>query len=224
MDLLQSISAIFGTNQHVAGAQGNPVDGAQGADGLQKLLGPAALGGIAGILFGGKGISSAIKGALVTGGGAYLWDKYKDRFREHNVDDPQFQASTTSRPAERAERMIRAMIYAAKSDGHIDDDEKKRISQELSQLNLGQQGQEIVNAAINEPLDPTLVAKGVTDEEEALQLFTLSSASINLDNFMEKNYLEALAKALHIPEDVKEDILARIQGKEPPTEHTIDIK
>lgn len=224
MDLLQTISGIFGTNQHVAGAQGNPVDGAQGVDGLQKLLGPAALGSLAGVLFGGKGIGSAIKGALVGGGGAYLWDKYKDRFREHNSNDPQFQGSTASRPAERAERVIRAMIYAAKADGHIDDDEKSRIIKQLQGMSLGQQGQEIVNAAMNEPLDPTMVAKGVTDEEEALQLFTLSCAAINIDNFLEKNYLDALATALHIPNDVKSDIEARMQGKEPSGEQTITIK
>lgn len=224
MDLLQTISAMFGTNQHVAGAQGNPVDGAQGAEGLQKLLGPAALGGIAGLLFGKKGISSAIKGAMLTGGGAYLWDKYKDRFRQSNADNPQFQGSTVSRPAERAARMIRAMIYAAKADGHIDEDEKARIGQQLNAMNLGQQAQEIVNAALSEPLDPTQVAHGVTDEEEALQLFTLSCASINVDNNMERNYIDALANALRIPNDVKSDIEARLQGKIPPDEQTISIK
>lgn len=225
MDLLQTISSMFGTNQHVAGAQGNPVDGAQGLEGLQKLLGPAALGGLAGALFGGKGaLGSALKGAMVAGGGAYLWDKYKDRFREHNVDEPQFQGgSTTSRPAERAERMIRAMIYAAKADGHIDDTEKAKIIQQLKTMNLGQHGQEIVNKALQEPLDPVVVAKGVTDEEEALQLFALSCAAITLDNALEKNYIDSLAQALYIPNDIKVDIENKIHGRENSNEQTITI-
>lgn len=224
MDLLQQISSMFGTNQHVAGAQGNPTDGAQGMEGLQKLLGPAALGGLAGMLLGGKGLSSALKGAIAVGGGSYLWDKYKDRFRQHNANDPQFQGSTASAPAERAARMIRAMIFAAKADGHIDEDEKTKILAQIKNMNLGQQGQEIVNAAMAEPLDAAAIAKGVTDEEEALQLFTLSCAAINVDNYMEKNYVDSLAKSLHIPDDIKNDLMARLQGKTPDDEHNITIK
>lgn len=224
MDFLQTISSMFGTNQHVAGAQGNPVNEAQGLEGLQKLLGPAALGGLAGALFGGKGaIGGALKGAMVASGGAYLWDKYKDRFREHNVDEPQFQGSTSSRPAERAERMIRAMIYAAKADGHIDDSEKEKILQQIKSMNLGQQGQEIVNKALQEPLDPRVVAKGVTDEEEALQVFALSCAVISLDNALEKNYIDSLAHALYIPDDLKVDLENKIHGKPGSNEQTITI-
>lgn len=224
MDLLQTISGLFGTNQHVAGAQGNPVDGAQGLEGLQKLLGPAALGGLAGALFGKKSITGALKGAMVASGGAYLWDKYKDRFREYNAEEPQFQGgSTTSRPAERAERMIRAMIYAAKADGHIDDLEKTKIVAQIKQMNLGQQGQEVVNKALQDPLDPTEIARGVTDEEEALQLFALSCASISLDNALEKNYIDSLAQALYIPNDIKTDIENKIHGREHSGEQTITI-
>lgn len=213
MDLLQAVTSMFGTNQSVAGAQGTPTDNAQGADGLHKLLGPAALGGLAGILFGGKGIGGAIKGALVGGGGAYLWDEYKKRFREDNASDPQFQGGAASAPAERAQRIIRAMIYAAKADGRIDDKEKAGINEKIKALGIGQQAQQIVDAAMIEPLEPARVAEGVMDEEEALQLFTLSVASIKIDNFMEQSYIGGLASALHIPNDVRDQIIQKVQSQ-----------
>ncbi len=210
MDLLENISSMFGTNLNTRGAQGTPVPDLNGAEGLQKLLAPAALGGLAALLFGGKGIGSAIKGALLGGGGAYLWNQYKDKFREKNVDNPQFQGGSMSPPAERTERVIRALIYAAKADGHIDDDERARINAHIQGMNAGDAAARIVNAAMNEPLDPALVAQGVMDEEEALQLFTLSCACSNVDNALEKNYLDALAEALHIPREVRDDIAAKI--------------
>lgn len=210
MDLLENISRLFGTNQNTAGAQGSPVTDIAGPDGLQQLLGPAALGGLAGLLLGGKGISGAIKGAIVGGGGAFLWNQYKAKFREKNVAEPQFQGGAVSAPAERTERMIRAIIYAAKADGHIDDQEQDNITKQVQAMKLGEAAQRIVSAAMSEPLDANAVASGVMDEEEALQLFTVSCAAVNIDNSMERNYIDTLAVALHIPRDVARDIEDKI--------------
>ncbi len=212
MDLLRDIAGMFGTTQLTPGAQGSPSTDVKGAQGLNKLLGPAALGGIAGVLLGGKGIGGLLKGALVGGGGAYLWDQYKKRFREDNSANPQFQTGTISPAGERAERAIRAMIYAARADGNIDKQERDSIMQKLTAMNLGREGQQVVQAAMNENVDPAAVARGVMDEEEALQLFTLTCTVVKSDNFMEKQYLDGLAEALHIPADVKADIESKVHG------------
>ncbi|MCD8351702.1 MAG: DUF533 domain-containing protein [Planctomycetaceae bacterium] len=207
MDLLQTIAGMFGTNQRTAGAQGVPNDDAQGIEGLKELLGPTALGGLAGVLFGGKG--GAMKGAALAGAGTLLWNHYKKRFREENTDDPQYEGGAFSPPAERGERMIRALIYAARADGHVDQDEQDKLQAAIQSLNLGKQADRIVSAAMNEPVDPATVAKGIMDEEEALQIFTLSCSALTIDNFMEKSYLRGLADALHIPEDVRDDIMTK---------------
>lgn len=212
MDILSTIAGMFGTNQRTAGAQGIPTDGAQGVEGLQELLGPAALGGLAGVLFGGKGMSSALKGAALAGGGALLWNHYKKRVREANVDDPQYEGGVFSPPAERGERLIRALIYAARADGHIGLDEQERIRLKLNELGLGQQADRIISAAMNEPINPSIIANGVMDEEEALQVFTLSCSALTIDNHMERGYLMDLAAALHLPDDVRDDIMGKVKG------------
>lgn len=184
--------------------------GTGGLSGLSNLLGPAALGGLAGLLLTSKAARGSAAGALLAGGGAMLWNKYKNRIREANADNPDFGQSY-SPPDERAARLIRALVFAAKSDGHIDEKEQQAIHAKLQTLNLGPEGDDLVKRAMQEPLDPTLIANGVQNEDEALEIFTLTCSVIDMDHFMERSYLDALAKALNIPDDVKNDIEAKIK-------------
>ncbi len=46
----------------------------------------------------------------------------------------------------------------------------------------------------------------VRNEEEALEIYFLSCAAIDIDHFMERSYLNALGDALKIPLDVREGI------------------
>jgi len=68
-----------------------------------------------------------------------------------------------------------------------------------------------VAQAIEQPLDPQRLAQGVKNEEEALELYFLSCAAIDIDHFMERSYLNALGDALKIPQDVREGIEQDIQ-------------
>ncbi len=52
-----------------------------------------------------------------------LWNKYKDKIRAAHQDEPQFGAQSTPLD-ERTERLILALVFAAKSDGHIDAKER----------------------------------------------------------------------------------------------------
>jgi len=177
---------------------------------LGELLGPGILGGLIGAFLPGKG------GALKTGGAAalaaMLWNKYKDRILppEETASArpviPQAAAAVSASPA--TVRLIRAMVFAAKSDGRIDDEEQAAINDRLKQLQAGPETAQLVSQALNEPLDPHLVADGVSDPQEAMALFLASCAVIKADQFMESTYLEALAKALGVPADMIKDIEA----------------
>ena len=61
-----------------------------------------------------------------------------------------------------------------------------------------------------EPLDPARIAQGVRTPEEALELYALSCAVIDVDHFMERGYLDALAEALRIPANVRADLTAKV--------------
>ncbi|SUX74203.1 Inner membrane protein yebE [Citrobacter freundii] len=51
--------------------------------------------------------------------GTVLWNKYKDKVRAAHQGEPQFGAQSSPLD-ERTERLILALVFAAKSDGHID--------------------------------------------------------------------------------------------------------
>lgn len=181
--------------------------------GLSKLLSPGALGGLAGLLVSSKSsrklLSKYGSSALLMGGGAVagtvLWNKYKDRIRAAHQDEPQFGVQSSPLDV-RTERLILALVYAAKSDGHIDENERAAIDRHLRDAGVEEQGRVLVAQAIEQPLDPQRLAEGIKNEEEALELYFLSSAVIDVDHFMERSYLTALGDALKIPQDVRDDI------------------
>ncbi|QTF08856.1 tellurite resistance TerB family protein [Brenneria izadpanahii] len=191
--------------------QGNHQGGSNGN--LGDMLKPAALGGLAGVLLSNKSarkiMGSLGKNALIIGGsaaaGVVLWNQYKKRVRDTHQDDPQFGVQSSSDNV-RARRLIQALVFAAKSDGHIDASEKQRIDENIQQLQLGHEAQHWVQDAIEQPLDPELLARDVKNEEEALEVYFLSCAVIDVDHFMEKSYLDALATSLKIPQDVRQSI------------------
>ncbi|HCJ6522017.1 TPA: tellurite resistance TerB family protein [Enterobacter cloacae] len=184
-----------------------------GDQGLSKLLVPGALGGLAGLLVANKSSRKLLAkygtGALLAGGGAIagtvLWNKYKDRVRTAHSDEPDYGQHTSPLDL-RTERLILALVFAAKSDGHIDEKERSAIEQQLREAGVEEQGRTLVAQAIEQPLDPQRLAQNVKNEEEALELYFLSCAAIDIDHFMERSYLDALGDALKIPQDVRDGI------------------
>lgn len=196
------------------GASASP----SGEQGLNKLLVPGALGGLAGLLVANKSSRKLLTkygtGALLVGGGAVagsvLWNKYKDKVRAAHQGEPQFGSQSTPLDV-RTERLILALVFAAKSDGHIDAKERAAIEHQLRESGVEEQGRVFIEKAIEQPLDPQRLAQGVRNEEEALEIYFLSCAAIDIDHFMERSYLNALGDALKIPQEVRDGIEQDLQ-------------
>ncbi|MEZ3498905.1 tellurite resistance TerB family protein [Pantoea sp. KPR_PJ] len=184
-----------------------------GGGGLSDMLAPGALGGLAGMLIASKKSRKLLTEyggkALIIGGGAaagaVLWNKYKQRVRETHQNEAGFGEFQTP-VDQRAERLVTALVFAAKSDGHIDDQERAAIERSIHESGYGEKAEALIQKAINRPLDPGWLAADVKNEEEALELYFLSCAAIDVDHFMERSYLTALGDALKIPQDVRDGI------------------
>ena len=192
-----------------------------------NLLLPGALGGLAGLLVASKSSRKLLAkygtGALLVGGGAVagsvLWNKYQQKMRasaqQTSADVAPAQAPSPA-PAEldaRSERLIMALVFAAKSDGHIDDRERANIEEQLRAANVDVQGRVLIDRALAQPLDPQSLAHGISSEQEALEVYYISCAVIDIDHFMERSYLNALGEALKLPQDVREEIERDIQAQ-----------
>ena len=188
--------------------------GAASPGGIGGLLGSAALGGLLGALFTGKSAKKIAKGALMAGGtasaGALAWSFYKKwaQVRQDGMaaspstapaaeSAPQAQAALP--PAEEtALLLLEAMVFAARADGHIDEEEKARIQDTAASLFPGQSLSRLLDGLMDSPIDPAALAARVRDPEEGRDLYRLSCAVVNVDNFMERSYLDGLGQALGI--------------------------
>ena len=94
--------------------------------------------------------------------------------------------------------LLRAMIYTARADGHVDAAEQARISRLVEQMFPGQDISPVLHSLMNDPIDPSVLAAGVQSQEQAEDLFRLSLLIVDVDHFMEKSYLDALASSLNI--------------------------
>ncbi|HYD31335.1 MAG TPA: tellurite resistance TerB family protein [Azospirillaceae bacterium] len=102
-----------------------------------------------------------------------------------------------------AEVMIRAMITAAKVDGSIDPEERRRIFTELNTLGAGPEERQLVLRLMDEPADVEDLLSRVTSPDMALEVYTASLLAIDADTPIERSYLATISRRLHLdPETV----------------------
>ena len=99
--------------------------------------------------------------------------------------------------------MLRAMVYTARADGHIDATEQGRILKLVEQLCPGRDMSDVMNGLMNEPIDPARLASQVRSPEQSDDLYRLSCLIVDVDHFMERSYLDGLASALHLSAERK---------------------
>jgi uncharacterized membrane protein YebE (DUF533 family) len=114
--------------------------------------------------------------------------------------------------------LVRAMIAAAKADGHIDADERRKIGDRLSLLGLDSEAEGFLREELEKPLDlEELVALAQT-EAQRVELYTASRLTIDPNSRAERGYLDLLAGRLQLPDALVDHIEATVSAaKEPVT-------
>lgn len=112
--------------------------------------------------------------------------------------------------------LVRAMISAAKADGHVDDEERKKIAGKLSLSGIGSDAETFLMAELESPLDlDTLVAQAKTDAQK-LELYTASRLTIDPDTRAERGYLDLLAGRLGLPDALVDHVEATVSAVKVP--------
>ncbi len=202
------------------GGQSAPADQQKGGGGnFGGIAGGAVAGGLAGLLTGSKKGRKIGKSALTYGGMALLgglaykgwsdWRAGKQPPAAHSLPGgggAAFEAppagSPFMPPAEEenglGHALIRAMIGAAKADGHIDAAEQQRIFKQVNDLGLDADSKAFVMDELAHPLDVDAIAAGATCPETAAEIYTASLIAIDPDGPAEKSYLANLAARLKL--------------------------
>ena len=98
-------------------------------------------------------------------------------------------------------QLIRAMISAAKADGHIDAGERENIKRQINELDLESDFADLLRFEINKPVDVRAIAQGADSPASAAETYLASLMVIDVDNDAERQYLRDLATALGLSDD-----------------------
>lgn len=118
--------------------------------------------------------------------------------------------------AEFALILVRAMIAAANADGHIDEDERKKIVDRANLAGLGAEAQEFLAAETAKPMSiDDIVAAAQTDAQK-VELYTASRLTIDPNSRAERGYLDLLAGRLQLPDALVDHVEATVSSVKAP--------
>ncbi|MGB0847279.1 MAG: DUF533 domain-containing protein [Thiolinea sp.] len=202
----------------LGGLLGSLTGGAGGSSGgLGGLLGgltggqSGAGGGLAGMLgglAGGQGGAAAggLGGLLNSlGGGAQTQGSTGNNFGDlfNTALQGNEPEQVTADDEANAELMLRAMISAAKADGQLDDDEKRKITEHLG--DISEEEANFVRQELQAPVDLQGLISSVPQGMEQ-QVYLMSLLGITLDSKEEAVYLDQLAQGLNISQEASNQI------------------
>lgn len=221
-------------------AGGKPGNRSSGSDslmgGLGSLLGgsKSANGGLGGLLSGAGGGALAAgamsllrgKGSRAMGGkalsygglaalGVLAYKAYNNWQANQGVTgqrEPQtIDRLPESEAEEHSQAILRALVAAAKADGHVDDRERQLIEGEFSRLGTDQELSSWLSAELNKPLDPAEVARAATTPEMASEMYIASLMLVDQEHFMERAYLDELARQLKLEPGLKAELESQVR-------------
>lgn len=221
-DLLQQKSGGASAGG-LGGLLGGAAKGGQGGD-LGTLLkgagGGALAAGALGLLLGNKSARKMGGKALTYGGlaalGLVAYKAYSN-WQAQQASAPQAEPQTLDRlPAPQAElhsqAILKALVGAAKADGHVDARERQLIEGELVKLTQNDaELQHWLQAELNKPLDPADIARAASTPEMAAEMYVASVLMVDEEHFMERAYLEELARQLKLDPALKRELEAQVR-------------
>lgn len=178
------------------------------------LAGGAAAAGLIGLLLGGKKARRLAGSAVTHGGAAVLgalawrawqnWQSGKAQATalppteaEITATDALFlpnQPAADGRPFGVA--LVRAMVAAAKADGHMDGAEQQAIFAAVERAGLDAEAKAALFDAMNAPADPAAIAALAATPQQAAELWLSARLAIEPDQPAERAFLDSLGHRL----------------------------
>ena len=216
-DPKQLLDQVLGPNAagNMRNAGRDVVDRLDATKGSKAFAGGAVAGGLLGMLLGGN--SRRGGGLLGYGGaaalGAMALQAYQNYQRqqagggEARFGDVGTQALPHARPAADGSpfelTLVRAMVGAAKADGHIDANEQQRLFAEVERLGLDADAKAYIFDLLTQDVDLYDLARAATTPEQGAEIYLAARLAIDPDQPAERAYLDSLAARLRIPAELR---------------------
>lgn len=193
------------------------------------LAGGAAAGGILALLTTSKtarkfaGTAATYGGAALIGGLAYKafknWQYNNGRQVDSHTgaqhlklkDPSDFEEAAYISSSEFELTLVKAMIAAAKADGHIDAMEQQRIFKAVENMSLSNEMKGTIFDLLQNPASIDELARSVVNIEQSTALYLASCLAITSDLPEEKLYLDELAIALRLPKGLARQLQQQAQ-------------
>jgi len=210
--LLNQRSGGSGLVDNLAGLFKDKKGNSQLGSFLAGAGGGALAGSVLSLLLGNKHSRELVGNVLTYGGmaaiGAIAYKAYGHWQSQQTAGAPIAEPQTIDRLApaqaeERGQALLLAMVTAAKADGHIDQHERELLSQSITKLGGGAAFEEWLASELDRPLDPGAVARTATSPEMAAELYLASVLVVDEEHFLERAYLDELARQLRLEPGLK---------------------
>ncbi|OQX07653.1 MAG: hypothetical protein BWK73_27465 [Thiothrix lacustris] len=210
--MLQSGKDLAQKGQSMAEQKlGVPADGEQREQMLSGMKTGAAAAGVLALLLGTSAGRRVTGAAVKVGSLAALGGLAYQMYRQWEVNAGATDSAAAGDPAlleapapkATAEILLKAMIAAAKADGHVDSAELANIRQQLAGLKADEAVNDMILHELAQPLDAKQIAAlANNDLAVATEIYLVSAAIIDHANEAETAYLDDLRSALQLPEAV----------------------
>ena len=224
-ELLKTGKDLAGKGQAIAEEQLKmPAEGAERDAKMDGLKKGAMAAGVLALLLGTKGgrrlSGSALKVGSLAAIGGIGYKAYQNWAAEKNANEKQykdmaedigksnandgtlinFDKLDDKETENRSQVLLKAMIAAAKADGHVNSKEVVAIEEQITKLGLGDDTAALIQEEIAKPLDVKEVAAlAENDQAMAAEIYLVSAVISNRENSMEREYLDSLAKEMGLP-------------------------
>ena len=219
-----------GSQQGGAGMFGSAKNRLDQMSGSGGFMSGAATGGLLGLLLGSKKVRKMTGGALGYGGAAVVGAlalKAYQNYQQNKAATPVSPAALASVPAEALPHarpaadggpfqlvLIRAMVGAAKADGHIDAREQQRLFSEVERLGLDAEAKAFVFDLLQQPVDLNAIASAVVTPEQGAEVYLASRLAMDPDHPAERAYLDGLAARLKLPGELRQQLEASVVSEQ----------
>lgn len=191
---------------------------------------PLAAGALAAVLLGTGSGRKLTGGALKLGGLAAVAGLAYKAYRNYQAGgspqeaasegpellpppgDSGFEPAAAPQGEERfALSLARAMIAAARADGHIDARERERIAGKLREAGLDAQAESFLLGELEQPVDVDALVASAETEAQKVELYTASRIAIEPNSRAERGYLDLLAGRLGLADELIDHIEATVE-------------